>query len=120
FRRMMNYEYDGFFRIGMHHRNERDAIIQHGTMTLVRARALREHGQWAEWTICEDAELGLRLMKGGWSTVYVDRVMGEGLTPDDFAAFRKQRRRWAQGAIQIVRGHWRTLVSGRDLSAGQR
>ncbi|MET0509465.1 MAG: glycosyltransferase, partial [Burkholderiaceae bacterium] len=41
FRQMMNFEYDGFFRIGMHHRNERNAIIQHGTMTLVRASALR-------------------------------------------------------------------------------
>jgi exo-beta-1,3-glucanase (GH17 family)/cellulose synthase/poly-beta-1,6-N-acetylglucosamine synthase-like glycosyltransferase len=120
FRRMMNYEYDGFFRIGMHHRNERDAIIQHGTMTLIRASALREHGQWAEWTICEDAELGLRLMKAGLSTVYVDRVMGEGLTPDDFAAFRKQRRRWAQGAMQILKGHWRTLVRGGALTPGQR
>ena len=36
FRRMTNWEYDGFFRIGMHHRNERNAIIQHGTMTMVR------------------------------------------------------------------------------------
>ncbi|MCL4184138.1 MAG: glycosyltransferase [Burkholderiaceae bacterium] len=120
FRRMMNYEYDGFFRIGMHHRNERDAIIQHGTMTLIRAGALREHGQWAEWTICEDAELGLRLMKAGLSTVYVDRVMGEGLTPDDFAAFRKQRRRWAQGAMQILKGHWHTLIHGGALTPGQR
>ncbi|MGD9941816.1 MAG: glycosyltransferase [Burkholderiaceae bacterium] len=120
FRRMMNFEYDGFFRIGMHHRNERDAIIQHGTMTLIRAQALREHGQWAEWTICEDAELGLRLMDAGFSTVYVDRVMGQGLTPDDFAAFRKQRRRWAQGAMQILKGHWQTLVRGSGLSAGQR
>ncbi|MEO8673769.1 MAG: glycosyltransferase, partial [Tahibacter sp.] len=34
FRRMTNWEYDGFFRIGMHHRNERNAIIQHGTMTM--------------------------------------------------------------------------------------
>ena len=39
FRRMCNWEFDGFFRIGMHHRNERDAIIQHGTMTLVRKTA---------------------------------------------------------------------------------
>ena len=31
-----HWEYDGFFRIGMHHRNERNAIIQHGTMTMVR------------------------------------------------------------------------------------
>ncbi len=121
FRRMMNFEYDGFFRIGMHHRNERDAIIQHGTMTLIRARALRDEGRWSEWTICEDAELGLRLMKAGLRTVYVDRVMGEGLTPDDFAQFKKQRRRWAQGAMQILKGHARTLFSrGGPLKPAQR
>ena len=116
FSRMMNYEFDGFFRIGMHHRNERDAIIQHGTMTLVRADALREHGRWSEWCICEDTELGLRLMRAGLRTEYVDRVMGEGLVPEGFAAFRKQRRRWAQGAMQILRAHWKQLFLGRKLT----
>jgi exo-beta-1,3-glucanase (GH17 family)/cellulose synthase/poly-beta-1,6-N-acetylglucosamine synthase-like glycosyltransferase len=120
FRRMMNWEYDGFFRIGMHHRNERDAIIQHGTMTLIRAQSLLEHGRWSEWTICEDAELGLRMMKAGLRTVYVDRVMGEGLTPDDFAQFKKQRRRWAQGAMQILKAHWRSLVRRGPLTPAQR
>jgi exo-beta-1,3-glucanase (GH17 family)/cellulose synthase/poly-beta-1,6-N-acetylglucosamine synthase-like glycosyltransferase len=121
FRRMMNFEYDGFFRIGMHHRNERDAIIQHGTMTLIRARALQDEGRWSEWTICEDAELGLRLMKAGLRTVYVDRVMGEGLTPDDFAQFKRQRHRWAQGAMQILKGHARTLFArGGPLTPAQR
>jgi len=120
FRRMMNWEYDGFFRIGMHHRNERDAIIQHGTMTLIRAAALREHGRWSEWCICEDAELGLRLMAAGLRTVYVDRVMGEGLTPDDFAQFKKQRRRWAQGAMQVLKAHWRQLLGPGPLSRAQR
>ena len=117
---MMNFEYDGFFRIGMHHRNERDAIIQHGTMTLVRAQALRAHGNWSEWCICEDAELGLRLMKAGLRTVYVDQVMGRGLTPDTFNAFKKQRRRWAEGAMQIMKGHFRSLFRAGDLTLGQR
>ena len=120
FRRMMNFEYDGFFRIGMHHRNERNAIIQHGTMTLVRADALKNHGAWSEWCICEDAELGLRLMDAGYSTVYVDEVMGRGLTPDTFFAFKKQRRRWAQGAMQILKAHTRTLFGRSSVSAGQR
>jgi hypothetical protein len=49
----------------MHHRNERDAIIQHGTMTLIRARALREHvAAGPNGRICEDAELGLRADAG--------------------------------------------------------
>ena len=120
FRRMMNFEYDGFFRIGMHHRNERNAIIQHGTMTLVRADALKDHGTWSEWCICEDAELGLRLMDAGYSTVYVDEVMGRGLTPDTFYAFKKQRRRWAQGAMQILKAHTRTLFGRSRVDAGQR
>jgi exo-beta-1,3-glucanase (GH17 family)/cellulose synthase/poly-beta-1,6-N-acetylglucosamine synthase-like glycosyltransferase len=125
FRTMMNWEYDGFFRIGMHHRNERDAIIQHGTMTLIQAQALREHGAWSEWCVCEDAELGLRLMKHGLSTVYVDKVLGQGLTPDGFAAFKKQRYRWAQGGMQILKAHWSALLGRgandvQKLSAGQR
>jgi exo-beta-1,3-glucanase (GH17 family)/cellulose synthase/poly-beta-1,6-N-acetylglucosamine synthase-like glycosyltransferase len=123
FRKMMNWEYDGFFRIGMHHRNERDAIIQHGTMTMIRASALREHGQWSEWCMCEDTELGLRLMQQDLRTVYVDQVMGEGLTPDSFAAFKKQRQRWAQGGMQIFKAHWRALLGlgcTTPLTLGQR
>jgi exo-beta-1,3-glucanase (GH17 family)/cellulose synthase/poly-beta-1,6-N-acetylglucosamine synthase-like glycosyltransferase len=105
FRTMMNWEYEGFFRIGMHHRNERNAIIQHGTMTLIKASALRNYGQWSEWCVCEDTELGLRLMQHGLSTIYVDEAMGHGLTPDSFAAFKKQRNRWAQGGMQILKAH---------------
>jgi exo-beta-1,3-glucanase (GH17 family)/cellulose synthase/poly-beta-1,6-N-acetylglucosamine synthase-like glycosyltransferase len=120
FHRMMNWEFEGFFRIGMHHRNERDAIIQHGTMTMIRASALREHGQWSEWCICEDSELGLRMMRAGYSTVYCGEVMGEGLTPNSFEAFKKQRRRWALGAMQIMKAHWRSLFFASELSRAQR
>jgi cellulose synthase/poly-beta-1,6-N-acetylglucosamine synthase-like glycosyltransferase len=120
FRRMTNWEFDGFFRIGMHHRNERNAIIQHGTMTMVRRVALEGSGGWSEWTICEDAELGLRLMHAGYETVYVDAIMGQGVTPADFRAFKSQRYRWAFGAMQILKGRWGWLVKRGPLTAGQR
>jgi exo-beta-1,3-glucanase (GH17 family)/cellulose synthase/poly-beta-1,6-N-acetylglucosamine synthase-like glycosyltransferase len=120
FRRMTNWEYEGFFRIGMHHRNERDAIIQHGTMTLIRRRPLVDTGNWAEWCIVEDAELGLRLFNAGYSAVYVDHVMGRGLTPADYTAYKTQRFRWAFGAMQILRRHWSWLVRPGLLSPGQR
>ncbi len=120
FRRMTNWEFDGFFRIGMHHRNERNAIIQHGTMSLVRKRALEQVGGWAEWCICEDAELGLRLMQAGHELRYVDAVLGRGLTPDGFGAFKAQRFRWAFGAMQILKRHWRALLLPGRLAAGQR
>jgi exo-beta-1,3-glucanase (GH17 family)/glycosyltransferase involved in cell wall biosynthesis len=120
FRRMTAWEYDGFFRIGMHHRNERNAIIQHGTMTMVRRSALEGTGGWSEWTICEDAELGLRLMHAGYDLVYVDELMGKGLTPADFKAYKSQRYRWAFGAMQILKGRWGWMTKSGPLSGGQR
>jgi cellulose synthase/poly-beta-1,6-N-acetylglucosamine synthase-like glycosyltransferase len=121
FRRMTNWEYDGFFRIGMHHRNERNAIIQHGTMTMVRKDLLANTGAWSEWTICEDAELGLRLMKAGHDLVYVDELMGKGLTPADFKAYKSQRFRWAFGAMQILKARWGWMTRrASPLTRGQR
>ncbi len=119
-RRMMNWEYEGFFRIGMHHRHERDAIVQHGTMTLIRAPALRDVGGWDGGCVCEDTELGLRLLAHGLRAVYVDRVLGAGLVPADFGAYRRQRRRWAQGAMQILRRHAGALFGRSSLRPGQR
>jgi cellulose synthase/poly-beta-1,6-N-acetylglucosamine synthase-like glycosyltransferase len=75
-RRMMNWEYDGFFRIGMHHRQERDAAIQHGTMTLIRAAALRSVGGWDAGSVCEDTELGLRLLRQGFARGLCGRGAG--------------------------------------------
>jgi exo-beta-1,3-glucanase (GH17 family)/cellulose synthase/poly-beta-1,6-N-acetylglucosamine synthase-like glycosyltransferase len=122
FKRLMFWEYAGFFQLGMVNRNERNAIIQHGTMSLVRRTALQDGGNWSEWTITEDAELGLRLFRAGWEAVYSPRSFGRGVMPDDFAAFRKQRFRWAYGAMQIVRGHAGALLNpfNRQLTIGQR
>lgn len=110
FQEVCNWEYAGFFHIGMVHRNESDAIIQHGTMTLIRKAALQQVGNWAEWCICEDAELGLKLMKNGYSSVYVNHAFGKGLTPQTFIGFKKQRFRWVYGATQILRQHWQDLT----------
>ncbi len=110
FKEMINWEYAGFFHIGMVHRAQRNAIIQHGTMTLIRRRALERVGGWSEWCICEDAELGLRLMQDGYESVYVNEPFGKGLTPDSFTGYKKQRFRWVYGAVQILKSHWHELL----------
>ena len=122
FKRLMFWEYAGFFHIGMVTRNERNAIIQHGTMTLIRKRALAEAGGWAEWCIVEDAELGLRLFRQGWQAVYSSRSFGRGVMPDDFSSYCRQRFRWSYGAMQICRRHFSALFSpfNHELSLGQR
>lgn len=120
FRRMSNWEFEGFFRIGMHHRHERNALIQHGTMTLVRRQALVDVGGWSEWCICEDTELGLRLLEKGYDLRYVDETFGRGLTPASFSALKSQRFRWAFGAMQILKHHLPKLLGKSTLNFGQR
>jgi len=122
FKAMCYAEYRGFFCIGMVTRNERNAIIQHGTMTLVRHIPLVTAGGWAEWCITEDAELGLRLFEHGCEAQYVSRSYGRGLMPDCFRDYKKQRFRWAYGAVQILRRHRRALFARHSptLTAGQR
>ena len=122
FKSMCHSEYAGFFQIGMITRNERNAIIQHGTMTMVRRQVLQEVGGWAEWTITEDAELGLRVFEHGYEAVYIPKSYGQGVMPDTFIDFKKQRFRWAFGAMQILRGHARQLLGTMPtkLTPGQR
>ncbi|GAB3388522.1 glycosyltransferase [Azotobacter armeniacus] len=121
FKKLCYAEYKGFFYIGMITRNDRDAIIQHGTMTMTRRSVLEELG-WADWCITEDAELGLRVFEKGLSAAYSERSYGKGLMPDTFTDFKKQRFRWAYGAIQIMKRHSRSLLWGKDteLTRGQR
>ncbi|MCB1785104.1 MAG: glycosyltransferase [Chromatiaceae bacterium] len=122
FKAMCQAEYRGFFRIGMQTRNERNAIIQHGTMTMVRRRVLEEVGGWAEWCITEDAELGLRIFERGYSATYIAHSYGKGLMPDTFLDFKKQRFRWAYGAVLIMRQHLAQLMGleKTKLTTGQR
>ena len=120
FKRMCYWEYAGFFHIGMVQRNEQNAIIQHGTMTLIRAEVLKSVQGWAEWCICEDAELGLRLFERGYEAVYMENSLGQGLMPDSFSGYKTQRFRWAYGAVQILKRHWRALSEEGSLTRGQR
>lgn len=110
FKTMMNWEYAGFFDIGMVQRNEDNAIIAHGTMLMVRRSAFEAVGGWSTGTIVEDTDLGLRLFQGGWNATYTNRRYGRGLLPDTFQAFRTQRHRWAYGAVQLIKAHWRHML----------
>lgn len=121
FKAMAYEEYRGFFHIGMVERNEHNAIIQHGTMTIVTKIALEEVGGWSEWCITEDAELGLKLFEAGYEAAYIPQTMGAGLEPDTLAAFMSQRYRWVYGAMQIMKRHAREIFfGGSGLSWEQR
>lgn len=122
FKAMCYAEYKGFFHLGMVTRNERNAIIQHGTMTIVRRSVLEEVGGWGETTITEDADLGLKIFEHGHHAVYIEQSFGKGLMPDTFIDYKQQRYRWAYGAMQIMREHAKALLhwNSTKLEPGQR
>src|SRR5205823_2818832 len=94
-------------------RNERNSIIFAGTMGLLRRSVLQKLGGWNEWCITEDAETSLRMLKEGYSSVYVARSFGRGIMPLTFASLKSQRFRWCFGGMQILRMHWRDLLPSR-------
>jgi exo-beta-1,3-glucanase (GH17 family)/cellulose synthase/poly-beta-1,6-N-acetylglucosamine synthase-like glycosyltransferase len=114
FKSFCYWEYAGFFNIGMVQRNEYNAIIQHGTMTMIRKSALLEVGKWSEWCICEDSELGLRLYEAGYDSVYVKDSFGRGVMPDTMSGYMTQRYRWVYGAMQIIKAHWRNFLPSKQ------
>ncbi|WKJ91011.1 glycosyltransferase [Methylomonas montana] len=122
FKDICYWEYAGFFNIGMVQRNEFNAIIQHGTMTMVRKSAFDKVGPWGEWCICEDSELGLRLYEAGYDSVYCKESFGRGLMPDTFSGYMTQRFRWVYGAMQIIKKHWRHFLPNKksSLTSAQR
>jgi cellulose synthase/poly-beta-1,6-N-acetylglucosamine synthase-like glycosyltransferase len=102
--------YQGFYLGVMSSRNERDTVPFVGTMGLFRRSALEGVGGWNEWCISEDTEASLRVLKAGWSGVYIPRCFGRGIVPPTFGGLNTQRHRWCFGAMQILRLHWRSLM----------
>jgi cellulose synthase/poly-beta-1,6-N-acetylglucosamine synthase-like glycosyltransferase len=102
--------YRYFFETAMPSRNERNSIIFGGTMGLIRRSVLEEIGGWDEACITEDAEASLRILRAGYSGIYVNESFGRGVMPLTFAALKRQMFRWCFGGIQILRKHGRSLL----------
>lgn len=73
FQKIMCYELDLFYKQGMIIRNASNAVIMNGTMCLLR-RDVLEAEKWCNGFICEDSELGLRILAHGRSIIYVDHI----------------------------------------------
>ncbi|MEZ6229809.1 MAG: UDP-forming cellulose synthase catalytic subunit [Candidatus Brocadiaceae bacterium] len=72
-----------------------------GSAAIMRRKYLMEVGGIAGETITEDAETALSLHQKGYNSIFVDKPMVCGLSPESFDDFITQRSRWAQGMTQI-------------------
>ena len=83
-----------------------------GTSNHFRAETLRAAGGWDAWNVTEDADLGLRLARLGYTTQCLDSTTWE-TALGTAAGWMKQRRRWTKGLMQTL------IVLARDPSAAR-
>jgi cellulose synthase/poly-beta-1,6-N-acetylglucosamine synthase-like glycosyltransferase len=102
--------YRYFFATAMPARNERNSIIFAGTMGLLRRPLLTSIDGWDEWCITEDADTSLRLLRAGYSGLFIGKSFGRGIMPLTFSSLKSQRFRWCFGGMQILRQHWHSLM----------
>jgi len=79
-----------------------NATFMCGTNMVLRRTALVEAGGMSEKSIAEDFLTSLLIHEKKWKSVYVDKVLAEGLAPEDFLSYYKQQFRWARGSLEIL------------------
>lgn len=77
-----------------------------GTSNHFRTSQLRDLGAWDPHNVTEDADLGMRLYKRGWTTAVIDSTTFEEANSELYNWIR-QRSRWVKGYIQTYLVHMR-------------
>lgn len=85
-------------------KNTMNAAFMCGTNMVIRRQALQEVGGMSEKSIAEDFLTSLLVHSKKWKSVYVDKVLAEGLAPEDFLSYYKQQFRWARGSLELIFG----------------
>jgi len=77
-------------------------IVQ-GTMCLISYSALQSIGGFDIHSICEDTDIALRLSVQGASIQYRHKVMGYGTAPQNLTELVRQRERWVEGSMHLIK-----------------
>jgi glycosyltransferase XagB len=103
-------EYFLWFRSSLHFFAKKHLIPLGGTTVFFKRQHLLAAGGWDMTCLTEDAEIGIRLsLQGAKTRVIYDPVhVTKEETPPTLSSFIKQRTRWIQGFLQILKKpHWR-------------
>ncbi len=110
-------EYYFWFRSRLHFHAEARFIPLGGNTVFVRTDLLRAAGGWDGDCLAEDCELGVRLSTQGArvAVAYDPEVVTREETPGSLKSLFKQRTRWSQGFLQVLRkGEWKQLPTARQ------
>jgi cellulose synthase (UDP-forming) len=90
-----------FYSMLMQGKNRFNAAFCVGTCVVFRRESINEIGGIYDKSKSEDIWTAMRLHEEGWRTVYINKVLAEGKTPETMKAYSKQQLRWATGSFEI-------------------
>jgi cellulose synthase/poly-beta-1,6-N-acetylglucosamine synthase-like glycosyltransferase len=105
-------EYYFWFKSRLHLHSRIGFIPLGGNTVFVRRPLLNAVDGWDDDCLAEDCDLGARLSARGATTsvAYTAALATREETPENLAALIRQRTRWSQGYLQVLRkGDWRVL-----------
>jgi poly-beta-1,6-N-acetyl-D-glucosamine synthase len=85
-----------------------------GVVGIFRREAVLEVGGYDGRMATEDIELTYRLLLAGWETDFEPNAMVGMEVPTSGRALWMQRTRWSRGQGEVLRVHWRELLSLRN------
>lgn len=92
-----------FFRVIQPGKDRMNSAFYCGSPAVLRRKALEEIGGFAVESVTEDILTSLRLHRRGWKSVYRNETLAYGVAPASGPAYLRQRLRWGQGAMQVLR-----------------
>jgi cellulose synthase/poly-beta-1,6-N-acetylglucosamine synthase-like glycosyltransferase len=110
-------EYYFWFRSRLHFHARHRFIPLGGNTVFIRTEQLRQAGGWDPDCLAEDCEIGVRLSSRGATVAvaYDPSLATREETPGSLRELFRQRTRWNQGFLQVLRkGDWRRLRTVRQ------
>jgi cellulose synthase/poly-beta-1,6-N-acetylglucosamine synthase-like glycosyltransferase len=110
-------EYFFWFRSRLHFHAQHRFIPLGGNTVFIRRNVLQALDGWDPECLAEDCELGVRLSALGArvEVAYDPALVTREETPGSLGSLFKQRTRWNQGFLQVLRkGEWRRLPTRRQ------
>lgn len=84
-----------------------------GVCVAYRKRALLDCGFWDRDMMTEDIAVTWKLEKNFWDIRYEPRALCWMLVPETIKGLWRQRKRWAEGGLEVVFRHWDIFKSWR-------
>lgn len=101
--RMLRNDQDFFMRFMEPAYGRLNSTLYIGSNAIFRRQALEDIGGFIDDVITEDMATGVVLHNHGWRSLYVNKVLATGLSPETYPELIKQRIRWGRGNIQVLK-----------------